>query len=431
MKSKILYKNILLSTLGVFIFAFFAQGILNSVYRNTLDERIHDTVEATRLDLEAQFNQNEVSQNLIQSYAKEGYFIEIKDKFNALETESKTLQDLKHEHEDHYETILKYFGSEFAIYDGKIHLDKDYDLSIYTFRPNFIHEDEMLGLENFDEALFWITVGALISSLIGALWISTREIKEEITFVNVLKNISLNEHFIPTKSQKAALLTLNHLSFKLSQQKDLIKDASNKLSHELRTPITALNLIFENIEYGLIEMNAGTIQNIQSEITRIQKLAEDLKTLEDTKLELLDEPKEETDLQALLDHVIFLFSIEAQNKKVETKLDLKVTSIFVSKYRFLQVLINLYSNAIKYTNTFGTITIRSFIKNQNIHIQIMNTIDEKVTLDHQSIFDAYVTTQGEGLGLNITQEMLHAQNASVKVIEHNQTFGFEIVLNNY
>ncbi len=171
--------------------------------------------------------------------------------------------------------------------------------------------------------------------------------------------------------------------------------------------------------------------NIQSEITRIQKLAEDLKTLEDTKLELLDEPKEETDLQALLDHVIFLFSIEAQNKKVETKLDLKVTSIFVSKYRFLQVLINLYSNAIKYTNTFGTITIRSFIKNQNIHIQIMNTIDEKVTLDHQSIFDAYVTTQGEGLGLNITKEMLHAQNASIKVIEYNQTFGFEIILNNY
>ena len=273
MKSKILYKNILLSTLGVFIFAFFAQGILNSVYRNTLDERIHDTVEATRLDLEAQFNQNEVSQNLIQSYAKEGYFIEIKDKFNALETESKTLQDLKHEHEDHYETILKYFGSEFAIYDGKIHLDKDYDLSIYTFRPNFIHEDEMLGLENFDEALFWITVGALIISLIGALWISTREIKEEITFVNVLKNISLNEHFIPTKSQKAALLTLNHLSFKLSQQKDLIKDASNKLSHELRTPITALNLIFENIENKKIERNAGTIQNIQSGITRIPLLA--------------------------------------------------------------------------------------------------------------------------------------------------------------
>ncbi len=103
----------------------------------------------------------------------------------------------------------------------------------------------------------------------------------------------------------------------------------------------------------------------------------------------------------------------------------------MSKYRFLQVLINLYSNAIKYTNTFGTITIRSLTQNQSVHIQIMNTIDEKVTLDHQSIFDAYVTTQGEGLGLNITKEMLHAQNASIKVIEYNQTFGFEIILNNY
>lgn len=417
----------LIITLSVLLMASLSQFVLRSIYRDTLDEMILDSVEDIRISLNENFNAD-----LLKSYAKDGYFIQIENEYDGFKVYEDILNDLKVLHHDHEETIKHYFGDVFAIYDGEILFqDKVQDFSIVTYRPVFIHEDEMIGFEKFDDALYWITMLALLIGNLLVLVVSVYNKKKEETLILNLKDLATHQTIDQTNISDDIIRVMNHLVLDMNLQKDISDKVSKHLSHEIRTPLTALTLILENIELGLIEPNSQTLSKIQTEIERIKTLTLDIKSQETETKKMYEEPKSLVNIDVLLDHVLFLFSVDIQKKRLKIQKDIQQSMIYVNESRFLQVLINIFSNAVKFTDKNGMIQISSFLNSdKDTVIQITNTYEHSNIIHKEKVFEAYYSTSGEGLGLNITQEILKAQRATIKIIDDQDLFGLQVILKN-
>src|SRR5699024_2130383 len=130
------------------------------------------------------------------------------------------------------------------IYDGEILFeDKVQDFSIVTYRPVFIHEDEMIGFEKFDDALYWITMLALLTGNLLVLIVSLYNKKKEETLILNLKDLATHQTIDQTNISDDIIRVMNHLVMDMNLQKDISDKVSKHLSHEIRTPLTALTLI--------------------------------------------------------------------------------------------------------------------------------------------------------------------------------------------
>ncbi|MBL7860801.1 MAG: response regulator [Cyclobacteriaceae bacterium] len=217
------------------------------------------------------------------------------------------------------------------------------------------------------------------------------------------------------------------------------------ISHEIRTPIN-----------GIAGMAALLSQNPSKEeqktyLNAIKTAADNLKVIINDILDLasiesgkLKFEKIDFSLPDLLHSLLETFGIQAKEKgiKLTYHLDKEVHQVFVGDpVRLNQVLINLISNALKFTHS-GSIHIEVFpakIKNSIYQIQF-NITDTGIGIPEdklQTIFesfsqaDASVTRKygGTGLGLTIVKQLVELQNGSIQVVSkenEGSTFTFTL-----
>lgn len=198
---------------------------------------------------------------------------------------------------------------------------------------------------------------------------------------------------------------------------NFIKDTT----HELNTPITAL-MICTDTQAPRSEKN---MQRIHLSAKRISEIYKDL-------THLFLESKANKKIQPLqIDKVIVkeleYFELLASKKKITIFLDIEDTVINIDKEDFKRIFSNVLSNAIKYTNRGGKISIT--LKNKNLSVN-----DTGIGIDltnKKNIFDRYqrATTQdgGFGMGLNIVYKICQEYNIKIDVISKlkaGTTFSF-------
>ncbi|MDR0328216.1 MAG: PAS domain-containing protein [Planctomycetaceae bacterium] len=220
----------------------------------------------------------------------------------------------------------------------------------------------------------------------------------------------------------------------------------SKMSHEIRTPMNAIlgiteiqlrneSLIPETKDalqkiYGAGDMLLGIINNIL-----------DLSKIEANKLELASV---KYDMASLINDVVTLNVMRIGSKEVEFILSVDENvpaTLWGDELRIMQILNNILSNAIKYT-VKGSVGLSVFAETKNeddvvIFFEVQDTglgmTEEQVT----QLFDAYVrfnmeanrTTEGTGLGMNITQNLVRLMNGEIVVkSELNQGSLFTVQL---
>ena len=200
------------------------------------------------------------------------------------------------------------------------------------------------------------------------------------------------------------------------------------VSHELRTPITNIKsysetLLDNEIEEPEIQKNfLGVINN---EADRMARLVQDLLVLSQ-----LDSSKsvlkfEKVNLNKFINEVINVMSIEAKKKQqiltfIESGKNINVP---LDKDRISQVIINIVSNAIKYTPEKGTINVLTGQQKDFAYIKVTDTgmgIPEK---DLPKLFERFYRVDkarsrkqgGTGLGLAIAKEITEAHGGSIHI----------------
>ena len=212
--------------------------------------------------------------------------------------------------------------------------------------------------------------------------------------------------------------------FDAKDKKTHLEQIASDIAHELRTPLTNLQGYLEAILDGVWEADKERIQECYEEVIRLNKIVDELQ-----ELSLLEDysfilHKELFDFRELCLSVIRSFEPAAKEKNITIKLITKSEIEVLADYnRLKQVLINLISNAIKYSHENGTIVVSYNVKKGNYIIEI---IDNGIGIPKKEIpfiFERFYRTDksrskktgGTGIGLAITKAIIENHNGTISV----------------
>ena len=212
------------------------------------------------------------------------------------------------------------------------------------------------------------------------------------------------------------------------------------VSHELKTPITSImgyaDTLLENEDVDR-QTSEKFLQRISSEAERMARLVSDLLTLSKydsakTKIE-----KTEFDLGELVKYNFEVLDIEMKKKNQtgECFVTSNVPPIYADKSGIERVVINVLSNAIKYTPEGGSIKVYVGFVYNDAYIKIIDTGIGIPKEDLDKIFERFYRVDkartremgGTGLGLSIAKEILD-QNDSMIDIKSEVGKGTEVVI---
>jgi len=200
-------------------------------------------------------------------------------------------------------------------------------------------------------------------------------------------------------------------------------------THELRTPLSIIlgynAMIEESALERLTAEERGLLRESLSACKRLMRLVNsmlDLSQLQSGKIPLQISP---CDLGQSLRSVVKLFEAEAHRRglKIELKLDAAIPQVEVDPERIEQVFVNLVSNALKYTDADGLISVTGgSVENGRLAISVTDT-GIGIAPEHQEmIFDEFARVRsnssgrpGSGLGLAIVRRILEAHGGDISV----------------
>ena len=136
------------------------------------------------------------------------------------------------------------------------------------------------------------------------------------------------------------------------------KDFVANVSHEIKTPITAIKGFADTLLEGALddkENAARFVQTIKSNSERINSLVDDLMTISKIELGVIRVDKSMIDMEDVFRNILDIFKDKAAAKNLSFTVSnrLGIKAISADKNRLIQILINLVDNAIKFTEAGG------------------------------------------------------------------------------
>ena len=214
------------------------------------------------------------------------------------------------------------------------------------------------------------------------------------------------------------------------------------ISHEIRGPINSLKGLINIIKNNnnQVSIDAKIIDNVEHDIEVINSSINDILSLSKLESESLQVKKEEINVYNLIEDLISLHKYQAKSKKLKLENKNSIpsnTTINSNPFRIRQILSNLISNAIKYTER-GSVTVLSKIENNTLIVQVIDTGVGMNEEQIEQVFRKYYVadTKGKsgsfGLGLYISEILanqlggkLHAKS----ILGKGTTFTFELPIN--
>jgi two-component system, sensor histidine kinase and response regulator len=277
------------------------------------------------------------------------------------------------------------------------------------------------------------------------------EIQEQISFETVHQRkdgstypvevrLQLNKTEMPT----VFIAIIRDISEYKQAQSALVKakelaEAANKskseflanMSHELRTPLNSIIGFSQILEAGTFgplgsdenKEYIGFIHNSGNHLHKIIGDILDLSKIESGK-NTLDE--EEIDMRDLIDEALNMASDRVSNKQLNLRVDFQtpIPLLFADRLRVLQVLLNLMSNAIKFTQDGGVVTTKALINEEGSFIIIVEDTGQGIKReDIKTVLepfgqagDAYTRShEGAGLGLALVSSLMELHGGGIGI----------------
>jgi heavy metal sensor kinase len=213
---------------------------------------------------------------------------------------------------------------------------------------------------------------------------------------------------------------MDRLEHLFGVQQRLVQD----VSHELRTPLTAIRGNIELIQrYGV---DAESLEAIASETERMSRLVNDVLLLARADYGSMTLDMSEIDLDTVMTDVAREARVLVKDRDLSLRLShIEPVRIKGNGDRLRQLLLNLVSNAIKFTPDDGAITLGLRQEDGQAVIQVADTGIGIEPDDLQRIFDRFYqadtsrsrihTGEGAGLGLAIAKWIVEAHGGTISV----------------
>jgi signal transduction histidine kinase len=199
------------------------------------------------------------------------------------------------------------------------------------------------------------------------------------------------------------------------------------MSHELRTPLNAISGYTEILELGIRGVvnpeqikDLGRIKRAASYLLRLINDVLTIARFEGARpLDVISIP-----VNSMLAEVDGLCALQAKAKGLTLTVAQCEGEVLVAAdaERFQQILLNLITNATKFTVTGGRIDVLCDVHGESVRIRVRDTGVGIRAIDIERVFEPFVqidrhltssTQQGVGLGLSISRELARAMNGEL------------------
>ncbi len=208
-----------------------------------------------------------------------------------------------------------------------------------------------------------------------------------------------------------------------NMRKEFVAD----VSHELKTPITSIMGYADTLleeEYDK-ETSTKFLTVISSEARRMAKLVTDLLTLSRYDSKKINSEITSFDLGELVKKCLekLKFEIEKKNHNIECFVTASVPPVEADRYGIERVVLNILSNAIKYTPDNGSIKVYVGFVYNDAYIKVIDNGIGIPEEDLDRIFERFYRVDkarsrelgGTGLGLSIAKEILNQNKGSINI----------------
>lgn len=215
----------------------------------------------------------------------------------------------------------------------------------------------------------------------------------------------------------------NRMSDELEQVERLRRDLVANVSHELKTPISALRAHLENLLDGVERPDPETLQVMLVQSDRLGRLVDQL--LELSRLESGDLPlqREQVALGPLVSEVLSEIEVARADRGValERRLAQDLPAVLADRERIHQVLFNLLDNAVRFTPEGGRVTVSAERHDGAVDVRVADT-GPGIAPEHlPRLFERFYRVDparsqkegGTGIGLAIARSVVEAHGGRI------------------
>jgi two-component system, OmpR family, phosphate regulon sensor histidine kinase PhoR len=226
--------------------------------------------------------------------------------------------------------------------------------------------------------------------------------------------------------ERAGVLVALHDITGLRKLERLRQEFVANVSHELKTPLTAIKGYVETLLDGALDdkkHNREFLKIIEEHSRHLSLLIDDvldLSAIEAKRVDFRFEPVSLVEVTARLIKGLAPMA-KAKNVKIDNKLSEKLPKVRADRDKLAQILMNLMDNAIKFNKTGGRVDISARADNGSIAISVMDTGKGIAAEDLPRVFERFYRADkahshdiaGTGLGLAIVKHLVEAHQGTV------------------
>jgi len=199
-------------------------------------------------------------------------------------------------------------------------------------------------------------------------------------------------------------------------------------AHELRTPVALIQGHLEMMLEGIYLIDREGIQTILNETLRLSTLISELQELSSAEAGHSSFLMEKISLEDLLYSVINTFKPKLNDNNIILNTEINdIPEITADRQKIHQVLVNVISNALKFTSYSGLIIIKSWYEEFSnlVNISIEDNGPGIPLKERNKIFDRFYRIDknrnrdsgGSGLGLAISREIISRHGGTIKAVD--------------
>lgn len=233
----------------------------------------------------------------------------------------------------------------------------------------------------------------------------------------------------PLPGERAArgVLAVVHDITEQKQNERLQREFVANVSHEMRTPLTSIRSYAETLNESEVpeEMRKKFLGVIINESDRMTRIVQDLLTL--SRMDAGSTPfnMQPVSLAKLAENARDAMALEAQRHGHELRLELdrELPAVSGDASRLEQVIVNIVSNAVKYTPDGGHIVISGGLAGQEVYLSVEDDGAGIPYEDQPRVFERFYRVDkarsresgGTGLGLAIAAEIVRRHNGRIEL----------------
>lgn len=378
---KVLLTNIVIVLLFIIIFVVVIK-MQNKVYSKIVNEKINDIIN-----------------NVMEKYP---------------EVKEEDILKIINNRDDSSENILEKYG-----YDDELSYIKELRENI---NKNLINTAVLIGI-------FGI---ASLSIFMRYVLIQEKELKEINEYIKEVNNKNYSLKIEDNKDGELSRLRnelykttviLREAAENSEEEKEKLSIAIADISHQLKTPLTSIRIMLDNISDNPDmpqEIREDFIQDISKQVEHMSSLVISLLKIAKFDAGTIKMENEEIDAKKLIDSVINNLAILIEIKEIEVITKIDERAIFIADYKWQQeALTNILKNAIEHSQPKSNIYI--IVENTSIFLKIKikdegQGIEQK---DLKHIFERFYRAKNcnedsIGIGLSLAKTIIEQNNGYIK-----------------